>query len=81
MAFILYLIMIISSLVAYWIISGLIYIITRRALDRNRNLSINQDNVKKQRKLNFILSLMVAAFSFSILPTVLVLVVWFLFLE
>ena len=69
--------MIIPSLVATWIISGLIYIITRRALDRNRNLSTNQDNVKKQRKLNFNLSLMVAAFSFSILPSVLVLVVLF----
>ena len=77
MAFILYLVMMISPLVANWIISSLIYIITRRALDKNRNLSTNQDNVKKQQKLNFILSLMVAAFSFSILPSVLVLVVLF----
>ena len=77
MAFTLYLIMIILPLVATWIISGLIYIITRRALNKNRNLSTNHDNVKKQRKLNFILSLMTAAFSFSILPSVLVLLVLF----
>ena len=77
MAFILYLVKIILPLVGTWIISSLIYIITRRALDKNKNLSTNQDNVKKQRKLNFILSLMIAAFSFSILPSVLVLVVLF----
>ena len=77
MAFILYLVMMILPLIATWIISSLIYIITRRALNKNKNLSTNQDNVKKQRKLNFILSLMVAAFSFSIIPSVLVLVVLF----
>ena len=69
--------MMILPLISNWIISGLVYIITRRTLDRNKNLFTNQSNVKKQRKLNFILSLMVAAFSFSILPTVLVLVVLF----
>ena len=77
MAFFLYLVMMILPLVATWIILGLIYIITRRALNKNKNLSTNHDNVKKQRKLNFILSLMVAAFSFSILPSVLVLIVLF----
>ena len=79
MAFTLYLIIIILPLVATWIITSLIYIITRRALYKNRNLSTNQNNVKQQQKLNFILSLMVAAFSFSILPSVLILVVLFLY--
>ena len=53
MVFTLYLAMTFLPLVATWIISSLIYIITRRAFYKNINLSTNQDNVKKQRKLNF----------------------------
>ena len=67
--------MIILPLVATWIISISIYLITKKIFDRDRNLSTNKDDVKNQRKLNFILSLMVFAFSFSLLPSVLVILI------
>ena len=67
----LYLIIITPPLVATWIISVSIYLITRKVFDRSRKLSANKDDVKNQGKLNFIFSLMVFAFSFSLLPTVL----------
>ena len=75
MALILYLIMIFPPLFATWIISVLTYLITRKTFDRFRNLPANKDDVKNQRKLNFILSLMVFAFSFSLLPSVLVILI------
>ena len=71
-AFTLYLIIIILPLVATWIISVSIYLISRKLFDRGRNISINKDDIENQRKVNFILSLIVFAFSFSLLPTVLV---------
>ena len=70
-AFILYLIMIILPLVATWIISVSIYLITQKVFEKGGDLSINKDDIKDQRKLNFILFLMVFAFSFSLLPTIL----------
>ena len=71
-AFTLYLIMIIPPLVATWIISILIYSITQKVFNGGENLSTNKDDSKDQRKLDFVLFLMVIAFSFSLLPAVLV---------
>ena len=72
MARILYLTMTFFPLVATWIISVSIYLITRKTFNRVKNLPNNKDDLKNQRKLNFILFLMVFAFSFSLLPSVLV---------
>ena len=77
MVLILYLIMIILPLVATWIISVLIYLITQNIFAKSKNLSTNKSDIKNQRKLNFILSLMVGAFSLSLLPSVLVLLLLF----
>ena len=68
----LYLVIINLPLIAAWIISVLTYLINRKALDRN--LSNSQNNVKKQRKLNSILFLLVTAFSLCLLPAVMVLI-------
>ena len=77
----LYLIIIILPLVATWIISVSIYLISRKLFDRGRNISINKDDIENQRKLNFILSLMVFAFSFSLLPIVLVILLYLYIFE
>ena len=75
MALILYLVMVFPPLFATWIISVSIYLITRKTFDSDRNLPANKDDVKDQHKLNFILSLMVFAFSFNLLPSVLVILI------
>ena len=75
-ATILYLIITTPPLVATWIISISIYLITRKVFNRSRKLSTNKDDVENQGMLNFILSLMVFAFSFSLLPTVLVILLY-----
>ena len=69
---ILYLTITFPPLFATWIISVSIYLITRKIFDRVKNLPNDKDDLKNQRKLNFILFLMVFAFSFSLLPSVLV---------
>ena len=68
MTIILYSVMIFFPLFATWIISVSTYLISKKTFDRSKNLSININNIKNQRKLNLILSLMVFAFSFSQLP-------------
>ena len=70
----LYLVMIILPLVATWIILVCIFLIGRKVFGRIKNLPNDQDNFKKQRQLNFIVLLMLNAFSFSLLPAVLVLI-------
>ena len=77
MTTILYLVIIILPLVATWIISFSTYLITRKTF---KYLLTNINDMKNQRKLNFILSLMIFAFSFSIIPSVLVFLVGFFFI-
>ena len=72
-----YLIEIIIPLVVTWIISVSTCLISRKAFDREKQLANDQNKVKKQRKLNFILLLMVFSFSFSLLPAVLVVLLRF----
>ena len=75
----LYLIEIILPLIATWIISILLYLITKKIFNRGRNSSTSKDDVTDQRQLNFVLSLMVGAFSLSLLPSLLVVLILFFF--
>ena len=75
MTVILYSVMIIFPLFATWIISVSTYLVTKKTFDRGKNLSVN--DIKNQRKVNFILSLMVFAFSFSQLPLVIAFLAFF----
>ena len=70
MTTILYLVIIIFPLFATWIISVSTYLISRKTFDKDKSLSININDIKNQRKLNFILLCMVFAFSISQLPLV-----------
>ena len=72
-----YLIEIIIPLVVTWIISVSTHLISRKAFDLEKQIANDQNKVKKQRKLNFILFLMVFSFSFSLLPAVLVVLLRF----
>ena len=67
----LYLIEIIIPLIAAWIITVLLYRISQKTFDRSRNLSFNEVEVKYHRQLSFLLLLVVAAFSMSLLPAAL----------
>ena len=67
----LYLIEIIIPLIATWIITVSLHRISQKTFDRGKNLSFNEVEVKYQRQLSFLLSLMVAAFSMSLLPAAL----------
>ena len=71
----LYSVMIIFPLVTNWIISVSTYLISRKTFDKSNKLSTNINDIKNQRKLNFILFLMVIAFSLSLLPLVFVFLV------
>ena len=74
-ALILYLIGFFFPLLATWIITAAIYVQAKKKFSKRSNMtSIKQEHIKQQKKLNFILFLMVAAFSLSILPTILVLI-------
>ena len=73
-ALILYLVAFFIPLLATWIIALIMYCHSRQIFIRADKLSLDKKNIKQQRKLNSILSLLVFAFSLSILPTILVLV-------
>ena len=62
-------------LIATWIIAIAMFIYSKRSFKVRATMStIRHQQVNKQRRLNRILSLMVTAFSVSIVPTVLVLI-------
>ena len=55
-------------LFATWIISFSTYLVSRKILSKERCPTTDENNLKQQHKLSFILTLMVVMFSFSILP-------------
>ena len=62
-------------LLATWIISIAMFVQGKKSYRRRASMStVRQKHINQQRKLNFILSLMVIAFSLSIFPTILVLI-------
>ena len=75
------LIIFVFPLLATWIISVSICLISRKTFGRRICSATNEINFKQQRKLNLVLTLMVATFSFSVFPTVLIIMVLFLFIS
>ena len=73
-ALILYLVAFFIPLLATWIIALIMYCHSRQIFIRADKFSLDKKNIKQQRKLNSILSLLVTAFSLSVLPTILALI-------
>lgn len=74
-ALIIYFVGLILPLFVTWVLTGVIYNEARKNFRKNFKLTtIRKKLTKNQRKLNFVLVLMVTAFSLSVLPTVLTLV-------
>ena len=72
-ALIVYVVQFFLPLLTIWIISIAIYVIARKIFNKVLNSESDEMKVEQQRKLNCILFWMVAAFSFSLLPSVFVL--------
>ena len=70
-----YIIEFIFPLLATWIISALTYLTARKTFARNISSATDEDNLKQQRRLNFVLILMLVMFSFSLLPCALALLI------
>ncbi|CAK8683758.1 unnamed protein product [Clavelina lepadiformis] len=66
----------ILPLIFTWSVSLAIYFVAKRNFKERRQLYINaQQNLQQHRRLNRILALIVTAFSLSIIPTILVLII------
>ena len=68
------LIIFVFPLLATWIISVSICLISRKIFAKRICSVTDEINFKQQRKLNLVLTLMIATFSFSVFPTVLIVV-------
>ena len=68
------LIIFVCPLLATWIISVSICLISRKIFAKRIYSATDEINFKQQRKLNLVLTLMIATFSFSVFPTVLIVV-------
>lgn len=75
LALILYAVAFFTPLIATWIIAIAMFVQGKKSFQRRATMStVRKKHLEQQRRLNVILSLMVTAFSLSILPTVIVLV-------